>query len=77
MELYKVPRYHRVKVLQGVRVPVGALEINKGDELNFHHVDGMYSYCKNDDGEVCHLLAWAEVEDLGPIIKNEENTNDN
>jgi hypothetical protein len=28
----------------------------------FYHIDGMYSYCKNKEGETVHLVAWAEVE---------------
>ena len=25
-------------------------------------IDGMYSYCTRDNGEVVHLAAWTEVE---------------
>jgi hypothetical protein len=49
MKLYEVPRNSRI-VTEG------------GKELNFSHVDGMYSYCTDDDGNVVHLAAWAEVE---------------
>lgn len=48
MKLYDVPRNTRIKV--------------KDLELNFHHIDGMYSYCETDDKEVVHLAAWTEVE---------------
>lgn len=48
MKLYNVPRNSRIKVV--------------GEELNFRSIDGMYSYCTRDDGEVVHLVAWAEVE---------------
>jgi hypothetical protein len=48
MKLYDVPRNTRIKV--------------EDLELDFHHIDGMYSYCKTDDGEVVHLAAWTEVE---------------
>ena len=51
MELYKVPKNSRIKVMV------------EGEEiLNFSHVDGMYSYCTRDNGEVVHLAAWTEVE---------------
>ncbi len=30
--------------------------------VTFHHLDGMYSYCTDDDGHVWHLAAYAEVE---------------
>jgi hypothetical protein len=31
-------------------------------KLLFSHIDGMYSYCTNDQGIVIHLAAWTEVE---------------
>lgn len=46
--LYNIPRYSRVKIEE--------------KELNFYYVDGMYSYCENDRGEIIHLLANVEVE---------------
>lgn len=62
MELHKVPRNSRIKVLDNIKVPPGAPEIKAGDELNFRNIDGMYSYCTTDAGQVVHLVAWAEVE---------------
>lgn len=46
--LYNIPRYSRIKIEE--------------EELNFYYVDGMYSYCENDRGEVIHLPATIEVE---------------
>ena len=60
-KLYDVPRNSRIKVVVNDKVPPAAPQINEGEELNFHHIDGMYSYCTRDNGEVVHLLAWAEV----------------
>ena len=62
MELQNVPRNSRIKVISDIKVPVGAPKITEGDELNFRSIDGMYSYCTRDNGEVVHLVAWAEVE---------------
>ena len=28
----------------------------------FHHIDGMYSYCKDSAGNVVHLPAWSDIE---------------
>ena len=64
MELYNVPRNSRIKVISDIKVPPGAPEIVENDELNFRSIDGMYSYCTRDNGEVVHLVAWAEVEIL-------------
>jgi hypothetical protein len=48
MKLYEVPKYSRIKV---------------GDtELDFHHIDGMYSYCTDSEGCAHHIAAWADVE---------------
>lgn len=50
MKLYKVARDRRIKV---------------GDlELTFHRIDGMYSYCTDDEGNVHHIAASTEVEVL-------------
>jgi hypothetical protein len=48
MKLYDVPRNSTI-VLQG------------GEELEFKHIDGMYSYCVTKDNKVVHLQAWTEV----------------
>lgn len=52
MNLYEVPRNTKIKFKAD------------GNEttLLFHHVDGMYSYCTDDNGNVVHLAAWADVE---------------
>jgi hypothetical protein len=49
MYLYQVPRRSRVRV------------IDTGEEFNFDHIDGSYSYCTDDEGNVVHLTAWEEV----------------
>ena len=48
-KLYELPRDVRIRTEDGI-------------ELNFYNVDGMYSFCKTDAGEVVHLVAWTEVE---------------
>ena len=62
MKLYEVPNNTKIRVIRDVKVPPCAPQINDGDLLNFHHIDGVYSYCTNADKEVVHLVAWAEVE---------------
>jgi len=66
MELYNVPRNSRIRVVVNDKVPPGAPGIEQGEELNFRFIDGMYSYCTRDNGEVVHLVAWAEVEIIQP-----------
>jgi hypothetical protein len=62
MELYKVPRSSRIKVVRDIKVPPASPIVEEEEILNFSHVDGMYSYCTRDNGEVVHLAAWTEVE---------------
>ncbi len=64
MKLYNVPRNSRIKVIVEDKVPPGAPQITEGEELNFRSIDGMYSYCTRDSGEVVHLAAWTEVETI-------------
>ncbi len=70
MKLYEVPRRTWVKVLknenEGTKVPPAAPPIADDDIIFFDHVDGMYSYCKNNAGELCHLVCWQSVEILEP-----------
>ncbi len=61
MKLFDVPQNTKIKVLREIGVPPAAPEILEGQILNFHHIDGMYSYCTDDRGKVYHLVAWAEV----------------
>ena len=63
-KLYDVPRNTRIKVVVEDKVPPGAPQIKEGEELNFRSIDGMYSYCTRDNGEVVHLVAWTEVKIL-------------
>jgi hypothetical protein len=49
MKLYNVPRNSTIVLKDGL-------------ELNFHHVDGMYSVCTDDEGNVYHIAATEEVE---------------
>lgn len=60
MKLYDVPRNNRIKLVSDT--------LSSDMELNFHHIDGMYSYCTDDDGNVIHLAAWTEVE----IVQQEQ-----
>lgn len=53
MKLYEAPRNTRLYV------PV------IGTEIMFHRIDGMYSYCTDDQGNAIHLAADVEVEMVG------------
>ena len=58
MKLYEVPSDVRVRVID----PEHKKLTGKYMEVNFHHVDGMYSYCTDDEGSPVHLAVWTPVE---------------
>jgi hypothetical protein len=62
MELHKVPRGSKIRVKSDIKVPPGAPEIKEEQILIFNNIDGMYSHCLDLNGNVVHLVAWAEVE---------------
>ena len=69
MELHKVPNNSRIKIVTKDKVPPGAPPVDEGEELNFRSIDGMYSYCTRDNGEVVHLVAWTDVEIIEDYVK--------
>jgi len=62
LRLYDVPNRTKIRVIGDIKVPPCAPEIKEDDILFFDHIDGMYSYCKDKDGNIVRLVAWAEVE---------------
>lgn len=67
MKLYEVPRdrQKRVRMLAVPTLPHASPPIAEGEVLTFGHVDGMYSFCTNDKGQIVHPAAWTEVEVVG------------
>ena len=51
MKLYEVPPRTWIKI--------------DGEKIFFDHLDGMYSYCLDEGGNVVHINASADVELLG------------
>ena len=49
MKLYNVPKNSTIVLKEGI-------------ELKFHHIDGMYSVCTDEEGNVYHISATEEVE---------------
>ncbi len=63
MKLFDVPPKSYVRVVEDtVRIPSAALGIEPGETIFFDHLDGMYSYCTNEKGQLVHLAAWTKVE---------------
>lgn len=68
MKLYEVPRNTNVRLLEDNDGPPGAKSLKKGDIIKFHHIDGMYSFCHDKEGNIVHIVAWAEVEPVNDNI---------
>lgn len=60
MKLYNVPNHSYVR-------PLGTEHVVK-----FHHIDGMYSYCKDMEGNIVHLKAWTDVEVVDKPLDNKD-----
>lgn len=67
MKLYDVPRNTVVRLVGDETPPPGGLPAKPGQLIDFHHIDGMYSFCHDHNGNVVHIKAWTEVEPIGPI----------
>ena len=67
MKLYNVPRNTRIRVVADISIPPCASQIPTNVELNFKHIDGMFSLCYDDEGNACYLGAGAEVEIVNQI----------
>ena len=61
MELHEVPNNTRIRVIEPLAPPPGG-RAPEAEEYFFHHIDGMYSVCVDDEGNLVHLRAWTEVE---------------
>lgn len=61
MKLYDAPTKCWVVPISDIKVPIASPDIQESKPIWFDHIDGMYSYCINQDGELVHLVAWAEV----------------
>jgi len=52
-----------VKPLYDV-TPKSYIQLSDGEVLFFDHLDGMYSFCLDLAGNVIHLAAWSDVQQL-------------
>ena len=72
MKLYDVPQGSRIKIsTKNTQIPPSHRPIKEEEEFIFHRLDGMFSYCTTDNGEVVHIAGWTEVE----IIMRNKPTN--
>lgn len=62
MKLYEAPRLSRVRMKERPVLQTTGDVAYEGEVFVFHHIDGMYSVCWDEDGNVLHPAAWTEVE---------------
>ena len=61
MKLFDCKRNSWVVPIAETAAPPGARAVQEGELIKFHHLDGMYSYCRDKQGNPCHLPGWQEV----------------
>lgn len=52
---------HFVIVDDDLQVPPAHEAVDKAAQYWFGHIDGMYSYCKDLEGNLVHFAAWTKV----------------
>lgn len=63
MKLFECKENSWVRIMgEDLMVPPAAPILEKEQIIKFHHIDGMYSLCHDVEGNIVHLVAWAEVE---------------
>lgn len=63
MKLYQVPRKTKIRlIMEDNDSPPASLPLLKDDILFFDHLDGMYSFCIDELGNIVHLAGYTEVE---------------
>ena len=62
MELYKLPKESRFRLLNNPQIPPGAYDGDMDQTYTFKKVDGMYCPCYGEDGKRYYFAAWTEVE---------------
>ena len=65
MKLYELKKDSRFRIVSKDPVtPPSSNELEYGDILTLDHVDGMYSYCIDNRGNVRHPAAFTDVEEI-------------
>lgn len=63
MEAHNVKYGTKVIIIdEDVKIPPGALQVNKGDEITISKLDGMYCNGIDKDGSRVYIAGWTKVE---------------
>jgi len=66
MKLYNVKPQTWVRIISNNKNPIASIPTQEGELIFFDHLDGAYSFCRNENGHLVHLGAMTEV---GPVEK--------
>ncbi len=61
-KLYELHRNTYFKLVGESATPQAGAEGTQEATYLLKHIDGMYSYCLDNNGQPVHLAAWSEVE---------------
>ena len=62
MKLHEVPRRTIVRVMTEATVPPASDAVGRGELIRFYNLDGMFSRCRNERGNIVHLSVCTDVE---------------
>jgi hypothetical protein len=62
MKLYDLPRESYFTLIGDTQIPPEARRPNLDKTYKLGNIDGMYSYCSDNEGNIYHFVAWAEIE---------------
>lgn len=62
MKLYELNYPCKIKIISNIKIPPAHKELHHNEVLYFKKLDGMYSLCYTEQGEMVHPCAWTEVE---------------
>jgi hypothetical protein len=64
-KLYELRKGTKFLVLDDeIKLPVAHREIDVSSVYTFDHIDGMYSFCLDDNTKPVHFAAWTEVQEI-------------
>jgi len=63
-KLYELKRRSFFKINEEADTPISSKKSDISKTYKLHSIDGMYSYCTDEDGEIYHLAAWSEVTEV-------------
>jgi len=62
MKLYNVPRNSWITLKEDPKTPIYTNPVENGERIFFYNLDGAFSYCENENGDIVHIGASTEVE---------------